>query len=207
MLGLLLDISNRLKSIDGEIFYSDLVEFVRNWKALARERASSVPGHLIWKSISIHKGEWNPEFILRSYKICVTQNALTIIHNLVVAPTRDYKVNLCRATVRELTGKDGATTEEVMKAVSRMGFLCPPEVGPALRLQYREQPKGEQLLIAMHPLKADSSDSCDMIFSLNNPNELPVGLTLDGHYVNAIMVWSGEPKLHKGDEIFIFRTR
>ena len=39
--------------------------------------------------------------------------------------------------------------------------LCPAEVGPALRLAYENQPRGERLIIATKPF-ADSGDELDL---------------------------------------------
>ena len=42
--------------------------------------------------------------------------------------------------------------------------LCPPEVGPQLRLQYADQKVGEFLLIGMKPLPtASDSDACFVV--------------------------------------------
>jgi len=62
------------------------------------------------------------------------------------------------------------------RAVS-LGFeLCPAEVGPALRLQYLDQPLGEFLLIAMNPVARYTGEL--VRFSLASAG---VGLLLDGN--------------------------
>jgi hypothetical protein len=53
--------------------------------------------------------------------------------------------------------------------------LCHPEVGPQLRLDYRDQPLGESLLIAMEPVKTYYGDPT--ILSLIN---FGTGLALVG---------------------------
>ena len=37
-------------------------------------------------------------------------------------------------------------------------MLCPAEVGPQLRLDYRDQPLGESLIIAMEPVNTFSGE-------------------------------------------------
>ena len=45
------------------------------------------------------------------------------------------------------------TWKEICDRALELGFeLCPNEIGPQLRLQYADQPKGEWLLIGMEPI-------------------------------------------------------
>lgn len=63
------------------------------------------------------------------------------------------KVGLVVMSVIELGFKDGATLEAIFTRAKEIGLdLCPPEVGPQLRLQYKNQPKGDSLMIAMEPI-------------------------------------------------------
>jgi hypothetical protein len=61
----------------------------------------------------------------------------------------------------------GATLADILARARQLGFsLCPAEVGPALRLAYRDQPVGEFLHIAMKPLVARSGEPRD--FTVGN---------------------------------------
>ena len=56
---------------------------------------------------------------------------------------------------------------DVYNRARQLGLvLCPPEVGPQLRLDYRDQPLGESLTIAMEPITTHSGDRT--ILSLAN---------------------------------------
>lgn len=66
---------------------------------------------------------------------------------------KETELDLVKFTVAELGFKNGAATEDINKCAEVLGLgLCPPEVGPQLRLQYKDQPKDEQIVIGMRPL-------------------------------------------------------
>ncbi|MCC7004435.1 hypothetical protein IT397_00745, partial [Candidatus Nomurabacteria bacterium] len=59
-------------------------------------------------------------------------------------------------SVGQLGFPQGATTKEIYEKANELGLeLCPAEVGPQLRLQYKDQPNEESLWIAMNAI-ADS---------------------------------------------------
>lgn len=69
------------------------------------------------------------------------------------ASSEEMEVELAVASVAELGFKGNATREGIYARAQELGLdLCPPEVGPQLRLQYTDQPKGEWLIIAMEPI-------------------------------------------------------
>src|SRR3954451_22232427 len=54
-----------------------------------------------------------------------------------------YSVMTVELTVRDLAFPDGATSAEIDARAGALGLaLCPLELGPHLRLQYRDQPEG-----------------------------------------------------------------
>lgn len=80
------------------------------------------------------------------------------------ATTSETEVELVVASVAELGFKDGATRKDIYVRAQELGLdLCPPEVGPQLRLQYTDQPKGEWLVIAMEPI-TDSDGNLSLFF-------------------------------------------
>jgi hypothetical protein len=64
------------------------------------------------------------------------------------------EVELTLVSAAELGVETESPLSEVYQRATQFGLtLCPPEVGPQLRLDYRNQPVGESLLIAMEPVK------------------------------------------------------
>ncbi|MDO8486431.1 MAG: hypothetical protein Q7S77_01915 [Candidatus Staskawiczbacteria bacterium] len=77
--------------------------------------------------------------------------------------TEESEVDLVVISVAELGFKKGATLKDIYAKVKERGLeLCPNEVGPQLRLQYPDQPKGEWLIIGMDPIAG--SDGCLKLF-------------------------------------------
>jgi len=71
-----------------------------------------------------------------------------------VAP-EETEIDLVVVSVAELGFKNGATREQIYTRAKERGLnLCPAQVGPQLRLQYKDQPDGEVLIVAMEPITA-----------------------------------------------------
>ena len=88
----------------------------------------------------------------------------------------ETEVELVKVTVAELGFKRGARHEQTYERAKEFGLeLCPPEVGPQLRLQYQDQPNGERILVAMEPIIV--SDGDPDVFSVER---YVSGLWLDG---------------------------
>lgn len=74
---------------------------------------------------------------------------------------------------REFTLSSGAHHRDIIAKALELGLeLCPAEVGPQLRLQYTDQPKGEQLIIGMESITG--SDGYSRVFHVNHDK--------DGHW-------------------------
>jgi len=80
----------------------------------------------------------------------------------------------------------GIEYEEICEQAKQFGLsLCPPEIGPQLRLQYSNQPKGEWIVIATEPI-IDSDDI---------PKLFVVGSNDSGLWLNSV-------RYHKKDDFF-----
>jgi hypothetical protein len=70
---------------------------------------------------------------------------------------------------------DESSLADVYERARRAGLeLCPPEVGPQLRLDYRNQPLGEALDIAMEPVATYSGDPTPILVDNVRPNSYAI---------------------------------
>lgn len=66
---------------------------------------------------------------------------------------QEIELDLVKLTVRELGFKSEARRDQIYERAKQLGLEpCPVEVGPQLRLQYKDQPNDEWILIAMEPI-------------------------------------------------------
>ena len=76
-----------------------------------------------------------------------------------VAVTEEIKVGLAIVSAIDLGLKGGVTRGAIYRRAQECGLrLCPPEVGPQLRLQYDDQPMCERLPIGMEPIALPIGD-------------------------------------------------
>ena len=69
------------------------------------------------------------------------------------------EVELALVSASELGVETESSLSDVYKRAKQIGLeLCPAEVGPQLRLHYRNQPLGEPLNIAMEPIASSGGD-------------------------------------------------
>ncbi|MEK7185229.1 MAG: hypothetical protein AAB726_01265 [Patescibacteria group bacterium] len=91
------------------------------------------------------------------------------------ASETEQEVNLVNLSVAELGFKDGARYDQICAKAQELGLeLCPNEVGPQLRLQYTDQPKGEWLIIATESI-ADSHGDLSVFGIEHDDGELWLG--------------------------------
>jgi hypothetical protein len=96
----------------------------------------------------------------------ISQWGLDILQK-VKCSKKHVEVYLAVATVKELGLPNGGTTDQLHAAIKVLGGqLCPSEVGPALRLLCKDQPKDEWLWLAMEAI-SDSVGGLD-VFRLNS---------------------------------------
>ena len=147
--GLLLDLVQKLSGEDGEMWYEALKKFLRKEN----------PWSDIWKTIQVgtHSSIAELRQALVDAGCRISDWADSILAKVALA-TKQTSIDLVIVSVAELGFPNGATLKQIYKAALKKGYLlCPPEVGPQLRLQYAkdDQPLDEWLIIAMEPI-ADS---------------------------------------------------
>ena len=73
-------------------------------------------------------------------------------------------VDLVEVSVRALGFEKYTRYEDICKRATELGLeLCPAEVGPQLRLQYKNQPMSEWLIVAMNAISgSDGGPGCSM---------------------------------------------
>jgi hypothetical protein len=122
------------------------------------------------------------------------------------------KVNTVRLRVKDLGFPDGALTREIIGSErdrdifgnsapftggkgKELGLeICPPDLGPYLRLEYTDQPSGESLYIAMKPINVSDGEPHIFVVAHNS-----AGLSLDSARARDDDKW--EP-----DDFFVFCT-
>lgn len=108
----------------------------------------------------------------------------------------EVDLDLVVLSVGDLGFNDGARYADICAKAQELGLkLCPAEVGPALRLQYGDQPKDEWLRIAMEAMV--DRDGGLGIFDVDRGAG---GLWLDGNCGRPDFVWSA-------DDRFVFGRR
>lgn len=108
----------------------------------------------------------------------------------------EIDLDLVVMTVGDLGFKDGAKYSDICAKAQELGLeLCPAEVGPALRLQYGDQPSGRWLRIAMEAIT--DRDGRLYIFLVEHDDD---GLWLRGYNGHPDYFWHA-------DHRFVFGRR
>jgi len=98
----------------------------------------------------------------------------------------ETEVDLVKVTVAELGFKNGARRDQIYDRAKELGLeLCPSEVGPQLRLQYKDQPLNEWILIGIEPIRASGGGLS--VFDVAHSVD---GLWLRSDYGNPGSVWN-----------------
>lgn len=170
---------SRLELVKGHPDFKDRLYRWFDEIASEREAMLSIAERPAWKTIQL--GTYQSVEALR--RALVDANfeigkwADDILKRITVA-LKPTEIELVLVTVAELGFPGGATRAEIYdKALSLGLVLCPPEVGPQLRLQYPDQSQDEWLSVAMEPIAG--SVGRPRVFSVGHDYD---SQWLDGHY-------------------------
>ena len=146
----------------------------------------------IWKTIKLGTGfKTADEFrrALRDGGFRISGWASDILGNPAFkVASEETEVDLIKVTVAELGFKEGVRRDQIYERAKEFGLeLCPAEVGPQLRLRYKDQPNGEWILVAMEPIFA--SDGRPGLFFVGRPAS---GLWLGGRWGRPGLFWGAD---------------
>ncbi len=125
----------------------------------------------------------------------VSDWALKLLSKVKVTET-ETEIDLVKASVKELTGKNKAPLKEIHEAALSPKFgleFCEPEDAPRLREAYQEQPDGETLYMGMKSIVSDGYH--DLFYVYRDGGVRLLDASHCGHPGN---VWSG-------NGVFVFR--
>jgi hypothetical protein len=165
--------------------------FLRNELVVSTAIPAEYP---IWKTVKLglHKTPAAYRKALKSTNFKIGSWGDDILNKVSISET-EQELDLVRRSVAELGFKDGAKYSDICAKAVELGLeLCPNEVGPALRLQYKDQPRGEWFRVAMEPL-TDSGGYLH-VFRLEHGED---GVWLYGGYGHPDDFWSS-------DSVFVF---
>jgi hypothetical protein len=159
----------------------------------------------MWKTIKLGTYK-DADDLLKTMKkkgVLIGEWANDIIHQpaFTVSPKKT-NVELVKATVDDLGFKKGAARKDIYKSALKLGLeLCPNEVGPQLRLQYKDQPYLEWLLVAMEPITSSNGRLAVFAVFPNYPRfSNYTRLALHGHDAHPDYFWDD-------DYCFVFARR
>ncbi|MBP9822505.1 MAG: hypothetical protein KBC81_03650 [Candidatus Pacebacteria bacterium] len=151
-------------------------------------------GFPVWKTVvlGLVKSQKNYRMALRKAGYEISGWGEKVLKRTTVSPV-ELELDLVAVTVEELGLEIGAHRDVACAKALELGLqLCPAEVGPALRLLYRDQPRGELLRIGMRAVAYSAGRK--LTFGLNHSDfrgqELNGfgGQALDGYIVAARVV-------------------
>jgi len=110
----------------------------------------------VWKTIKLGtcKDVGLLHATLKAYQYEIAESAENLLSkSSFTLSLTEEEIQLVNVSVADLGFSKDVNHGEIYAKAKELGLeLCPSEVGPQLRLQYKDQPKDEWLLIAMEPI-------------------------------------------------------
>lgn len=126
----------------------------------------------------------------------ITDWAKGMMNRRAFTTSKEQQLELVEVSVKDLGFPQGATRKDIYERAQELGLeVVPAEVGPNLRLQYKDQPMGNYIAIGMEPI-ADSS-GLPKLFNVDHDS--------DGRFLGSD-IWL--PGFHLNDSLrFVFSRR
>lgn len=155
--GAITDFFEKLAGPDGTIWLAAFKRFLR------KENPWGTVVFPVWKTIKLGTGLTTADDfrnVLRASGCRIGNWANDILGQpAFMASPEEQELDLVVVSVAELGFKNGATRKDIYKRAQELGLdFCPAEVGPQLRLEYKDQPNGEWFLIGMEPIADSDGD-------------------------------------------------
>jgi hypothetical protein len=109
----------------------------------------------VWKMIKLDykSADHFVNYLAPNNALGVSKRAKEMLNNSEFKVSKKEECQLVNISVKQLGFDISATYKEICDKAKEFGLeLCSHEVGPQLRLQYKDQPNGEHLYIAMEPI-------------------------------------------------------
>jgi hypothetical protein len=188
---------NKLGGVAGaEMFLADELVLVEN--SSLKPIVTKPRDFATWKTVTLglHKSPRDYRKAMKKDGYHIGGYSGQMLKKTEVSQT-EVELDLVVVTVAELGFRNGARLDAIYAKAMELGLqLCPAEVGPALRLAYKDQPRDEWLFIGMEPITDSDGDLC--VFGLDyDPDER----SLRSCHYYAARVWGA------GDQWVFVRPR
>ncbi len=135
----------------------DALRFLRGELVVSAAKPIEMP---VWKTVKLglHKSPKDYRAAIKSAKMKIGDWGDDILGRITCSQ-EEVDLDLVVLSVGELGFKGSARYADICTKAVELGLeLCPAEVGPALRLQYGDQTRGEWVLIAMEAIAGRVGD-------------------------------------------------
>jgi hypothetical protein len=118
-----------------------------------KKKHNQPPNFPVWRTVTIGKYKSAGAYLraLKNDEVEVDDHAIELLKYMFYAQ-QEQALELVQTTVRDIGFTEITRVDKIYKRVLELGDLLPAEVGPALRLQYREEKLIDELLIVMEPV-------------------------------------------------------